>query len=228
MLKALCEAKPQRSAAGCSVSFPTFNATGIDPRTGEPYLCADIVGGGMGGHDRGDGLSAIDTHLGNCAMMFAEALELEAPLRVLKTELVPDSGGAGVHRGGLAVERWYEVTAPQVTIAGWYGDQTLDVSRPWGFAGGAGGRPAAITSNPGLEDERVLRARGVDLEKRLGERMAMRGAGGGGWGPPESRDAEALAWDLRNGYVTPEGARREYGEALAEAAAIIARGLHST
>ena len=216
MLKALCEAKPERSAAGCSVSFPTFNATGIDPRTDEPYLCADIVGGGMGGHPYGDGLSAIDTHLGNCAMMFAEALELEAPLRVLKTELVPDSGGAGTHRGGLAVERWYEVIAPHVTIAGWYGDQTRDETRPWGIAGGLGGQCAAIVSNPGCDDERELRARGVNLEKRLGERIALRGAGGGGWGRPQERDPEALAWDIKNGYVTTDGAIRDYGAVLGE------------
>ena len=211
MLKALSEARPERSAAGCSVSFPTINATGIDPRTGEPYLCGDIVGGGMGGHPFGDGLSAIDTHLGNCAMMFAEALELEAPLRVLKTELVPDSGGAGVHRGGLAVERWYEVTAPSVTIAGWYGDQTCEVARSWGLKGGLKGLGAEFVSNPGREDERQLRARGVCLVKRLGERIGLRGAGGGGWGPPAGRDPAALAWDLKNGYVTPEGAARDYG-----------------
>jgi len=211
ILKALSVAKPERSAAGCSVSFPTFNATGIDPRTSEPYLCADIVGGGMGGHDYGDGLSAIDTHLGNCAMMFAEALELEAPLRVLKTELVPDSGGAGRHRGGLAVERWYEVIAPKVTMAGWYGDQTMDETRPWGFNGGAGGWRAAIVDNPGRADVRHLRARGVHIEKELGETFCLRGAGGGGWGPPNERDPQALAEDLKNGYVTREVAKREYG-----------------
>ena len=38
----------------------------------------------MGGHAAGDGLSAIDTHMGNCAMMSAEALGVEAPLRVLQ------------------------------------------------------------------------------------------------------------------------------------------------
>ena len=216
MLKALCEAKPERSAAGCSVSFPTFGATGIDPRTGEPYLCADIVGGGMGGHDRGDGLSAIDTHLGNCAMMFAEALELEAPLRVLKTELVPDSGGAGRYRGGLAVERWYEVIAPQLTIAGWYGDQTMDETRAWGFDGGDRGWPAAFVDNPGRDDARELRARGVNIEKKQGDRLALRGAGGGGWGPPEKRDPDALAWDLKNGYVTHEAAARDYGRSTSD------------
>ncbi|MEI6727658.1 MAG: hydantoinase B/oxoprolinase family protein, partial [Actinomycetes bacterium] len=189
VLKALCEAKPERSAAGCSVSFPTFGAAGVDPRTDEPYICADIIGGGMGGHGHGDGLSAIDTHLGNCAMMFAEALELEAPLRVLKTELVPDSGGAGKHRGGLAVERWYEVDSPGMTIAGWYADQTLDETRPWGVHGGGRGQRAAVIFNPGRDDERELPGRGVNFQTKLGDALSMRGAGGGGWGRPEDRDA---------------------------------------
>jgi len=210
MLRALCEARPERSAAGCSVSFPTFGATGIDPRTGGPYLCADIIGGGMGGHETGDGLSAIDTHLGNCAMMFAEALELEAPLRVVKTELVPDSGGAGRHRGGLAVERWYEALAP-LTIAGWYGDQTRDESRPWGYGGGAPGLRAAIVLDPGAGDEVQLPARGLGVERRPGERFAMCGAGGGGWGLPAERDQAVLAEDVKNGYVTPGAVERDYG-----------------
>jgi N-methylhydantoinase B len=35
--------------------------------------------------------------------------------------------------------------------------------------------------------------------------------GGGGYGDPRDRDPAALAEDIRNGYVTPEGARRDYG-----------------
>lgn len=144
MLQALRAAKPSRSAAGCSVSFPTFNVTGIDPRTGETYLCPDIVGGGMGGYETGDGMSAIDTHMGNCAMMSAEAMEVEFPVRVLKTELIPDSGGPGTHRGGLAVERSYELLAPEADLSGHYADQTLEETRSWGVDGGGRGKRASI------------------------------------------------------------------------------------
>jgi N-methylhydantoinase B len=35
--------------------------------------------------------------------------------------------------------------------------------------------------------------------------------GGGGYGDPATRDPEALAQDLRDGYVSTEGAARDYG-----------------
>ena len=36
----------------------------------------------MGGHALGDGASGVDTHMGNCAMMSAEAMEIEFPVRI--------------------------------------------------------------------------------------------------------------------------------------------------
>jgi len=34
---------------------------------------------------------------------------------------------------------------------------------------------------------------------------------GGGWGDPMERDIAAIAWDVRQGYVTREAAERDYG-----------------
>jgi 5-oxoprolinase (ATP-hydrolysing)/N-methylhydantoinase A len=44
-------------------------------------------------------------------------------------------------------------------------------------------------------------------------------AGGAGFGPPGERARDALARDLANGTVTPEGVRRDYGQDPAAAAA---------
>ncbi len=211
MLQALREACPERSAAGCSVSFPTFNVTGLEAETGEPYLAADIVGGGMGGHAGGDGISAVDTHMGNCAMMSAEALEVEAPLRVLLTALVPDSGGPGEHRGGLALQRRYELLADVATVSGWYADQTREDTRPWGAEGGIAGARAAVTLDPGGADEREILGKGVDLQLRRGDTFALRSSGGGGWGDPRRRARDQVRADLRDGYITAQQARDVYG-----------------
>ena len=43
-----------------------------------------------------------------------------------------------------------------------------------------------------------------------GTRLRMIYAGGGGYGDPKSRDADALARDLRDEYVTPAAARAQY------------------
>ena len=211
MLQALREACPERSAAGCSVAFPTFNVTGLDATTGGPYLAADIIGGGMGGHAGGDGVSAVDTHMGNCAMMSAEALEVEAPIRVLCTELVPDSGGPGEHRGGLALERRYELLADVANVSGRYADQTLEETRPWGAEGGLPGARAAVTLDPGRAGEQEIPGKGVDLLLRRGDVLALRSSGGGGWGDPRRRARADVRADVRNGYITARQARDAYG-----------------
>ena len=211
VLEALLEACPDRSAAGCSVSFPTFNVAGLDAVTGEPYLAADIVGGGMGGHAGGDGMSAVDTHMGNCAMMSAEAFEVEAPVRVLVTALIPDSGGPGEHRGGLALERRYELLADGASLSGWYADQTRDDTRPWGVQAGLPGARAGVTLRRKGEKEVALPGRGVDLPLRQGDSFCLRSSGGGGWGDPRRRSREQVRADLRAGYISAAQARDVYG-----------------
>jgi N-methylhydantoinase B len=211
MLQALLGACPERSAASCSVSFPTFNVTGVHPQTAETYLAADIVGGGMGAHAGDDGMSAVDTHMGNCAMMSAEAMEVEAPLRVLSTALVQDSGGAGEYRGGLALERRYEVLADVAEISGWYTDQTREDTRPWGVAAGGAGARAAVVLAPGEPGQREIAGKGVGLPLRRGETFSLRSSGGGGWGDPRRRGRERVRADVRDGYVSAAQAREVYG-----------------
>jgi N-methylhydantoinase B len=35
--------------------------------------------------------------------------------------------------------------------------------------------------------------------------------GGGGWGAPAERDRDAVRRDVREGYISAEAARRDYG-----------------
>ena len=44
-----------------------------------------------------------------------------------------------------------------------------------------------------------------------GEVVRIMTGGGGGWGPPAERDPEAVRRDVREGYVSAEAARRDYG-----------------
>ena len=44
-----------------------------------------------------------------------------------------------------------------------------------------------------------------------GTRVTLLYPGGGGYGDPATRDPEALAADIRDGYVSAEGAKRDYG-----------------
>ena len=209
LLKAMAPLAPDRAAAGCQISFPTFAAGGFDDRpekrdeaTGEApyYVISDIIGGGMGGNPVRDGISAVDTHGGNCAILSAEVVETLSPIRVLDTRLVPGSGGAGQHRGGLAMRRDYQFLSKR-SIMGAYLQQTSALTSAWGLAGGGPGAPAAILLNPGTPRERKLKSKIYGLALEAGDVMRFQSSGGGGWGDPEARDPALMESDRGEGLA---------------------------
>jgi N-methylhydantoinase B len=46
---------------------------------------------------------------------------------------------------------------------------------------------------------------------QAGERFLLQSAGGGGYGDPRERDAAALSRDIAEGYVSADGAKKDYG-----------------
>jgi N-methylhydantoinase B len=208
VLKALTPVSNLNVSAACHVSFPAFVAGGFDDRAkavqvdgSKPYyVIADILGGGMGGSPGADGLNAVDSHGGNCALLSAEVMETLSPIRVLRTALTPGSGGEGQYRGGLGMERDYEVLA-DVSIVSGYTQQTRSDTAPWGYEGGSAGGTAALIKNPGQPDEVNLKSKMVGLRFTRGDILRVSGAGGGGWGKAEDRDSESIEHDRSEGYV---------------------------
>lgn len=208
VLKAMAPLAPDHASAGCQISFPTFCAGGFDDRperrdengAAPYYVISDIIGGGMGGSARNDGLDAIDTHGGNCAILSAEVIETLSPLRILETSLVPGSGGKGEHRGGLGIRRDYQFLSGR-TIMGAYVQQTRPETQPWGLEGGGPGAPGSISLNPGKPNARPLKSKIYGLKLEKGDVMRFQGAGGGGWGDAMKRDEAAIARDKAEGFV---------------------------
>lgn len=209
VIKALAPMAPKTASAGAHVSFPTFCAGGVDDRVNEDaanqtapyYVIADIVGGGMGGFNGGDGMNAIDTHGGNCATLSAEIMEQMSPFRILRAELIPDSGGPGEFRGGLGIRRDYQLLASSSIVSG-YLQQSQDECLPWGFEGGEKGGRSMATLNPGTNREQQLTSKWVSIRMQTGDVIRLDGAGGGGWGSPADRAADLVERDLREGFVT--------------------------
>ncbi|RVT92918.1 hydantoinase B/oxoprolinase family protein [Sphingomonas crocodyli] len=208
ILKALSEAVPERSAAGSQISFPVFRASGVDDRpgrlkTGEavPFTVLDLMGGGMGGSVAHDGLDAVDTHGSNCSLISAEVMESLGPVRVLRSALVPNSGGEGQHRGGLALERVYEFLTD--SAAGWVRLQQRSAeTAPWGGRGGKAGSPSLVVYNPDTDRERgYLSPRENMLSFGMGDKILVRSAGGGGFGSPQDRPEAERVRDQQEGYV---------------------------
>jgi N-methylhydantoinase B len=200
---ALVQAIPEKVLAE-SGSAPTTRSvySGID-RRGNRFSQILFASGGMGGSHVQDGLActAFPTNAGAGSI---EAFESIAPLIVWKKSLRQDSGGPGRFRGGLGQEIVVEVVSPEPLRLSLLSDRLR--YPPQGLAQGGNGARVEIE----LGDGRKPHPKSRDTI-RPGDRLIVRYAGGGGYGNPRDRDPRLIERDVRDGYVSPESARRDYG-----------------
>ena len=202
---------PERGMASCNDSTSATSISGRHPKRGATYVYPESIGGGAGAFADMDGQDAVHVHTVNSTNLPAEALELEYPLLLDEYALVPDSGGAGRHRGGLGIARQIRILEDG-TVFSLRSDAHV-IPAP----GAHGGKPSSVTRairNPGTPQAEVLHSKASGLVLQAGETVRIETLGGGGWGDPAERAPEALARDLREGKVTPAAARRDYGEAV--------------
>jgi N-methylhydantoinase B len=209
LLAALGPFKPERAIAhsGGTGGAMTLSWHG-EPRRANQY---EIFGSSYGAAANGDGLSGVTVHLSNIRGTPVEILESEFPCRLRRFELIPDSGGAGRHRGGMSFRREYEVLAPATLI------YRCDRAKfaPQGLSGGCEGAKSRLTLHPGTDRAQIMPS-SCRVELVPGDTFEIRAAAGGGFGPPQKRDSAALREDIENGYVSIEGLAREYGRHVDE------------
>jgi N-methylhydantoinase B len=126
-------------------------------------------------------------------------------------ELLPDSGGAGKHRGGLGVQMNFQMLEDAYVTA--VIERTK--SPGWGLEGG---EEAGIPNSGALrkaDGSRTVFGKATRLLVRKGETLELTMGGGGGYGPPSERDPEAVLADIREGYITEAKAREKYPHAFA-------------
>jgi N-methylhydantoinase B/oxoprolinase/acetone carboxylase alpha subunit len=194
IISALAGALPDRApaASACEMLMVAF---GGRTDRGKAFVIGDLVAGGSGASRFGDGVDVIETDASNCMNLPAEAMEMEAPIRVNRVALAPGSGGSGEFRGGLGTIREYETLVDDVAFTH-RGERHY--SRARGLAGGGDG---------GLAHGAILRADGTQVvipskmvtRLGLGDRVIVRTAGGGGYGDPIRRGPEREALDVADG-----------------------------
>ena len=212
VLIALGKMMPGEMMAPSHAQISHVAFVGTDPETGQAFSYNDIFGGGSGARPAKDGRDAQDTHMARFKNTPTEMIEHEYPVRVWSYELLPDSGGAGEFRGALGVARDVEVLTDDVVFSR-YGDRQKH-SVP-GAEGGGAGKPGRFILNPG-SDNMPLKSKGVDALKK-GDVVRIETPGGGGFGSASDRDVTALAADLRDGKITEDYTRREFGNERLEA-----------
>ena len=209
---AFAQAAPERLPAAPAGSSSIINLAAEHPRTGRRVIAAvaPIVGGGGGmpHRDGTDGSGADAAYLKNSPVEITEA---EAPVRILRYGLMPDTGGPGAHRGGLATVLEFTTDAPNATVTARNRDRSI--FQPWGILGGKPGAASTFTQNPGRADEHDLRNTDI-LHLAPGDVVRIVSPGGGGRGDPARRDPAAVLRDVRAGRLTREAARRDYAVIL--------------
>jgi N-methylhydantoinase B len=217
ILGAMAQAVPERVTADTSggASIPTIAGY----REGKPYVfCETFMGtwGGAAGHDGQNGLPHMGANQSNVPI---EMIEMEYPIRIEQYGLVPDTGGPGTHRGGLALTRSYRVLD---------GEAILNVRSdkrdfpPHGLFGGKPGSSSWNLINPDRNRQvlPVLMTEVAQLQE--GDLFQHIMSSGGGYGDPLLREPGMVLDDVREDKVTPGHAREAYG------VAIIGAGRHAT
>lgn len=205
---ALSRNAPEMATAAGYGSSPHFLYSGVD-RNGRPFQLMEILYGGIPGRPIGDGM---DGH--SWWPLFenipTEYLESYYPMLIESYASIPDTGGAGRHRGGNGVEKVYLLLEEgEISI---HDDRHL--THPWGILGGKpGGRSEKflVRKDGGREP---LASKVDNVKVRNGDRIIFRTAGGGGWGDPLERDPKRVRDDVARKLLSAEAARKWYGVAL--------------
>jgi N-methylhydantoinase B len=162
------------------------------PRGGGPWM------------DGSDGAACAVNNLANTPI---ESVEADQPLLIERFAFVPDTGGAGQYRGGLAMTRDFRLLAEESMFQ-------LRTDRhdflPWGVEGGKPGTPTRNYLNPGTENEVELPGKHLTTLKQ-GDLYRLIQAGAGGFGDPLERDLDAIIDDVLEDKLTVDHVRQEYG-----------------
>ncbi len=187
----------QVPAEGASCLFgPVFmGGAGVSAHSqSEPFVINAFYTGGSGARPGQDGLSCTAFPSGVRSTP-VEITESSSPMLILHKEFIPDSGGAGIYRGGLGQRMEFTHARGEAFVVSRMFDRVGHPAR--GRDGGADGAPARTF----VHGAKPLPGMGRN-EVPAGGTFVLETAGGGGRGDPQARSPEAIAQDLRNGLVS--------------------------
>jgi N-methylhydantoinase B len=191
------------NAAGFS-SSPHLFYSGNDAK-GDWFQLFQIGFGGIPGRPMGDGPDGHSLWPGFTNVP-NEFLERYFPMIIERYETEPDSGGAGLHRGGNGIHMTYRFLASG-TIS--IHDDRWFVP-PWGVNGGEPGKRARKILEKPDGKQIIIANKAEDVHVEEGDQLHFITWGGGGWGDPLERDPALVAKEISQGLVTADGAR-DYG-----------------
>jgi N-methylhydantoinase B len=212
---ALAQLAPERIPA-CEAGGDTGITMGGYDDQRRAFVFLEFLFSGWGGRPFADGIDGAASVVVNFSNYPAEVIENESPLRIEEYGFLPDSGGPGEYRGGLALVRQYRFLERSAHL-----QIRADRTRfpAYGLAGGLSGRLCQTIVDEGA-GPRVLPAKTALVIGR-GTVLRHELAGAGGWGDPLRRDPERVRADVRDGKISTVHARDAYGVVMtADGAAV--------
>jgi N-methylhydantoinase B len=206
--KALAPVVPERLTMGHFLSVCGTVISGKHPDTGELFILVEPQVGGWGagiGRDGENAMFCIGD--GETYVIPVEVCETRYGVMVDQFALNNADGGAGRYRGGRGVFRDYRITADEAIVTGTFGRHKF---LPWGMKNGQPGSRNYMEMFHADGSSKVF-GKVARYKLKRGEVARMATGTGGGYGDPMSRPVEEIERDVRNEYISPEQAEREYG-----------------
>ena len=230
MIGALSQAVPPENVkASCHGTCSGLTGGDVRGRPEDQWVMYLWGLGGMGARTGKDGNPAQMPFATNNKGPVIEVQDTRYPLLTERFELSPpDSCGPGRQRGGMGTRYGWRLLAPEAELSSLSERHKIS---PYGVFGGL--PPSALPCGH-FCDTRLTPAgasafgHATDLYGKLspskwsnvslhaGDRVELILTGGGGYGDPLDREPSRVASDVRNRYVSVEGAERLYGVVVRE------------
>lgn len=212
VLLAISKCAPKRVGVNAH-KLPLAYTNGVDEE-GNQWVNLNFFGytGGAGAAYETDGWGLYPPVMTGVTLPSIEMNEIQYPSRVLKHEYVEDFTGAGRWRGtpGLDVQIQHLTESSTSVMMAGVRNTTM------GFAGGSNAPSNKVIVNYDTSKAEEVDETSFAVKMPPGGIIQFYRAGGGGWGDPLARDVEAVLEDVKNDYVTVEGAYQDYGVVIYE------------
>jgi len=170
IMGALAQAIPDRLSAASQGSMNNIAMGARASSRNWDYY--ETMGGGMGAHRQGGGLSAVQTHMTNTLNTPVESLEIHYPLRITRYEIRENSGGAGEYCGGNGLIREFEfLEDAQVTLL-----TERRSHSAWGINSGEKG----LMGENWFDGKKIPSK--TNFHAQAGKKLTIKTPGGGGYG----------------------------------------------
>ncbi len=195
---ALGQAIPHQLFGAPAGTSGNLGIGGFDPLRNRAYVMYVISGGGYGGSPAGDGISNGCSTIGISKTTPIEIMEQLYPVLFEEYSLHEGSGGAGEYRGGFGVNYRIRLRRGEARVS-----MVMDHGRvgpPGAMGGGSGGVNKVQIIRGGVSYVPEHLSKDQDIAIVTGDVICVSTPGGGGFGEPLQRAAQAIQRDAAMGY----------------------------